>query len=128
MSDLRPRGIAVDVNGEERRLLFTLNVVDAIQDKYKKTLSEVLDDILNEDVASKTLRDVVAIMLNGEVEREKFKNPEAAIKEVTEKEVGWMISVDNRLEIIAKIMQAYGISLPEPDDDDPNREGGHQKS
>ena len=45
MSDLRPRGIPVMLNGEERHLLFTLNAIDAIQDEYEKTLNQRLDDI-----------------------------------------------------------------------------------
>ena len=128
MSDLRPRGIAVDVNGEERHLLFTFNVIDAIQDKYQKALDKVLDDILQEGVEAKVLRDVVLILLNDEVEREKYKNPQSILKKVTEKEVGWMIGLDNYIEIIAQIMRAYGLSLPEPDDEDPNRGSGQQNS
>ncbi len=124
MSDLRPRGIPILVNGEERHLLFTLNIIDEIQDRYEKTLAEVLDDITNEDVSGHMLRDVLVMLLNDEVAREKYRDPSSTLKEITEQEAGWLVGLDNRFTLIASVLKAYGISLPEPEDDDPNRKSG----
>ena len=124
MSDLRPRGIPVMVNGEERHLLFTLNAIDAIQDKYEKTLSEVLDDIINKEITDHTMRDVLLILLNDEVERENYKQKGQKLEEATEREIGWMIGLDNQGELVEKILRAYGASLPEPEEEDPNQESG----
>ena len=128
MSDLRPRGIPILVNGEERHLLFTLNIIDEIQDRYEKTLSEVLDDVTNEDVSGHMLRDVLVMLLNDEVAREKYRDPESAMKEITEQEAGWLIGLDNRFALVASVLKAYGVSLPEPEDDDPNRESGQMSN
>ena len=128
MSDLRPRGIPVLVNGEERHLLFTLNIIDEIQDRYEKTLSEVLDDITNEDISGHMLRDVLIMLLNDEVERERHRDPGSDLSEVTEQEAGWLIGLDNRFALVASVLKAYGVSLPEPGDDDPNQESGRTNS
>lgn len=124
MSDLNPRGIPILVNGEERHLLFTLNIVDEIQERYGKTLSEVIDDVISEDITGHMLRDLLVLMLNDEVAREKHRDPESSLKEITEQDAGWIIGLDNQIELISSVLKAYGVSLPEPEDDDPNRESG----
>lgn len=128
MSDLRPRGIPIMVNGEERYLLFTLNAIDEIQDKFGETLGQVLNAITEEEIPGYILRDMLVILLNDEVEREKYRNPECGLKEITELEAGWIIGLDNRLELIAGILKAYGASIPEPEDTDPNQMSGQQSS
>ncbi len=128
MSDLRPRGIPVMLNGEERHLLFTLNAIDAIQDEYEKTLSEVLDDIISGEITNHTMRDVLLILLNDEVERENHKHKGKNLEEVTEREIGWLIGLDNQMELIEKILRAYSASLPEAEEEDPNQESGQMSN
>lgn len=128
MSDLRPRGIPVMLNGEERHLLFTLNAIDAIQDKYEKTLSEVLEDVISGEITNYTMRDILVILLNDEVERENHKHKGKKLEEVTEREIGWMIGLDNQVELIEKILRAYAASLPEAEEENPNQESGQMSS
>ena len=56
MSDLRPRGIPVVLDGVERHFLFTLNIIDEIQDRYGKTLHEVIADLAKADGTEHTHR------------------------------------------------------------------------
>lgn len=128
MSDLRPRGIPFEINGVERRLLFTLNAIDRIQEKYKKTLSEVLDMMLEGNLSDHVLRDVLLILLEDEREREKYKDPDSHIEQLTEKELGWFLSMDNQYDIMKLVFRAYGISIPETDENDPNQQSGQQSS
>lgn len=129
MSDLRPTGIPIVIDGVERHLLFTLNVIDKIQDKYGKPLSDTLTDVTNSELSDHLLRDVLIILLNDEVERENYKNPECGLKSVTEQEIGWFLCRDNQYEVIIQILKAYGISIPEPgEDEDPNAESGQQSN
>ena len=126
MSDLRPSGIPVVLDGVERHFLFTMNIIDEIQDRYGKTLHEVIADLAKADGTEHTLRDLVVILLNDEAQR-MAKNPgEASMYPVvTEMEVGEMIGLDNYYTVMAAVLRAYGISLPEPEEeDDPNRKSG----
>lgn len=128
MSTLRPRGAMLEVNGQKRYLLFTLNAIDAIQDRFGKNVNGVLRDITDEYPAGHTLRDTLKILLDDELEREKHAKRENCLEEISEKELGWMIGVDNYLQIMGVVFDAYGISIPEPDDNSPNMEGGQQKN
>lgn len=128
MSMLKPRGIPIVLEGVERRLLFTLNVIDAIQDETGQKVDELIEQLTDEEKASKTIRYLTRVLLNDEAEREKRKNPECELKPVTENEIGEMIGLDNVNEITVAVLRAYGYSLPEADDDDPNRESGRQNS
>ena len=127
MSDLRPKGVTITIDGTERNLLFTLNVIDEIQDHYDMAMTEVWDKLTDKREAEKTIRYLLCTLLNDEAEREKRNGRE--LKNYTEKEVGWIISVDDVDEILSALLKAYGVSLPEPDEDGhPNQKSGQMKS
>ena len=126
MSDLRPRGIPIVFDGVERHFLFTLNLIDEIQEKYGKNLLKVLDQMVKEDQSEHTLRDITMMLLNDEAERAERRGQE--IPRVTEADVGEMIGMDNYWDVVKAILEAYGISLPEPEEEDPNQESGQQSS
>lgn len=109
---------------EERHLLFTLNVIDEVQEHYNCSLEEVIDKLTDKKESAKTLRYLVMVLLNDEVER---LNQEGS-RTYTEKEVGWFINQDNVLEVTMAVLQAYGLSLPEPDEfESPNAQSGQTK-
>lgn len=126
MSDLKPRGIPFCFDGTERYFLFTLNTIDAIQEKYGKSIFDIIEEIVKDEVPSKLLREIVKIMLNAEASRAATKGKK--IPEVTDQDVGEMIGMDNYWGVVGALMQAYGISMPQAEDDDiPNQTGGQQK-
>ena len=49
MSNLKPRGIPIVLEGEERHFLFTLNTIDEIQDKYDKSMGEIFEELQEEE-------------------------------------------------------------------------------
>ena len=129
MSDLRPRGIPVVLDGVEHRFLFTLNSIDSIQDETDKNMKDIMMDLADEESSNKTLIYLVKTLINHEAEREKRKNPDCALETVTDQEVGDLIGMDNIVEVTAAVLSAYGYSLPKADEeDDPNRESGQQSS
>lgn len=126
MSDLRPKGIPVMINGEERHLLFTLNAIDEIQDHFDAPMTEVWDKLTDKRESEKTIRYLICTLLNDEAAREQRNGKE--LKSYTEEEVGWAITVENVNEIMMALLDAYGLSLPEPDEDDsPKAESGRTK-
>lgn len=129
MSDLRPRGVPIVIGRVERRLLFTLNAIDAIQDKYDKTLSEVLDMMIDGTIGNHVMKDVLMILLEDEVERIQYEHPEREVPRISEKEIGWFIGLDNQYDVMTLLFKAYAISVPEADEDDnPNQTGGQQNN
>ena len=129
MSDLRPRGIPVVMDGVEHRFLFTLNTIDFIQDETDKNMKDIMMELADEESSNKTLIYLVKTLINHEAEREKRKNPDCALETVTDQEVGDLIGMDNIVEVTAAVLSAYGYSLPKADEeDDPNRESGQQSS
>ena len=116
MSDLRPIGIPVMLDGVERYFLFTLNVIDEIQSHYGMTVIDAMEKLYNPEDESKTVRFFVHTLLNDEAERGKWKDPDCNLKTVSEKEVGWMVNKFNLEEVKAAICGAFKISVPEPDD------------
>ena len=119
MSDLRPKGYRIEINGVERNLLFTLNAIDAIQAEYDKNVLEVIDEAFDRKNLNrvKVLRKVMEVLLNDEAEREEFFHPGNGLKPVTEKEAGWLVDMFNIDDIEMAIVKAYALSMPEPDED-----------
>lgn len=122
MSDLRPTGASIVVEGEERHLLFTLNAIDELQDSFNLELGEIVDSLTDKKLSSDTLRRMLAILLNDEAEREAQKGKK--LKKYTVKEIGWVLTLDNQTEYALAILKAYGLSLPEAEEYDPNRMSG----
>lgn len=121
MSDLRPQGVKVNFDGVEREFLFTLNAIDAVQEKYGKTVIEVLQDISDQEKLSEIIKTMTSILLTDEAERKKWKDPGSTLPAISEKEAGWLVTVENIDEVTSAILSAYRISIPEPnEDEDPN--------
>lgn len=115
------------LGGVERRFLFTLNVIDAVESHYGMPVIDALGKLWDEKELSGALRYFATVLINDEAERERVKNPDSRLRPVTERETGWMVSVDNIAEVTAAIFAAYGFSAPKPEEDDgPNLEGGQQ--
>lgn len=115
MSEMRPSGIAVTVGGVERHVLFTLAVVDEIQSKYELPVSEVITKMSDELEYYPAMLSIITALINDEIIRTGSGDP------VTEDQMKRMITVPECDGITAAILQAYGISVPEKDEDeDPN--------
>lgn len=127
MSDLNPIGVPITLGGVERHFLFTLNVIDEVESHYGMPVIDALDKLWDKKELYGALRYFTTVLVNDEVEYMRHKDPDSALKPITEKEAGWLITVDNIPEVTAAILAAYRLSAPEPDeDDDPNLRSGQQ--
>lgn len=120
MSDLNPRGISAMIDGGEHKLLFSINAIDEIQDRLDMPFLDAIEHIAHiadwstdkEDL--KALKTVLSVLIS---------TPE---KQITDSQIGDMIEFRELQGIAWKILEAYGISMPEPaeneedeDDEDP---------
>ena len=112
MSDLRPRGVEIELGGQKHRLLLTLNAIDQIQEKCNLPLYEAIkyvaqaaDGKMDHDTIQ-NFRAIVAVLLNDEDDGN-----------LTENEVGKLLDIDNFRPVAWKVLEAYGLSMPEPDED-----------
>lgn len=127
MSALKPTGVPITLDGVERHILFTLNAIDEIQERFDESLEEVMKKLLEKEEAGDTLRVLLMTLINDEVERLNYKDGECKLETVDEKQIGWMLTNQNILEATIAVMRAYGYDLPEPEEDDPNQKSGQQK-
>ena len=124
MSDLRPVGVPVIIDGVERRFLFTLNAIDEIQEHYNAPLAEIINKLMDKSSAVKALRYLTYALLEDEKQRKTAVGEK--LRQYSEKEVGWLITTENEKEILLAVLKAYGLALPEGDeeDSDPNQMSG----
>lgn len=125
MSDLRPRGVEIELGGQKYRLLLTLNAIDQIQERCNlplydaiKYAAQAADGKMDHDTIQ-NFRAIVTVLLNNEEDGD-----------FTEKEVGKLLDLENFQNVAWHVLKAYGLSMPETDEDaddedeDPNVETG----
>ena len=133
MSVLNPRGVKIDLGGKEYEFLFTLNAIDQLQDESGMSLQECIKSLTEPETVTKMLRMTAKILINDYLERTE-EHPEF----VTDKTVGWFVTLENQGDVLVAILKSYGISMPDPEEDeeeedetdgqDPNAESDHQNS
>lgn len=131
MRELRPKGIEINIDDKPRRLLFTLNAIDELQEEYELPIPEIIAKVFDTDAgkleAYKHLKKIITILLNNDVEIHNEENPGDKWEFVTERYVGNRLTIDNIGIISEAMLIAFTRSFPkkhEDDDDDPNRKSG----
>ena len=123
MSELRPESIAVELGGQKRNLLFTINVVDEIQTKCNMPLFNAMK--------------YAAKAADGEIDHETLDNFRIIVtalvndggeEQYSEKETGRLLTLGNYRLVAWKVLEAYGISVPDPDEDDEDGEEDEDES
>lgn len=112
MSDLQPRGISIMIGGVERHLLFTFAAIDIIQDHFDRPLIEVIELLKDERTLYKTAGFIIATLIQDEIARTgSGRGPELM-------EVMRQLDKSMTKRVLKAILRAYGISLPEPDEEE----------
>ncbi len=106
MSDLRPKGKKVWIGGEEHELLFSLNVIDAMQSFYNETAGRVLLKLTDEMRGPEVLRFLLTELLNDEKQR---RNDHGFYKI---EEIGSMVSRKEIPELTRSVINAYEEAVP----------------
>lgn len=107
---------------KERHLLFSLNAIDEMQDKFGGF--DRLDKVLYGKDSIKNIRWLLTVLLN--------EGAEEGEAELTEKQVGRLIHTGNFAEVKTAIFKAFSMGnngTPEPperDEEDDEDEGGEK--
>lgn len=115
MSDLRPRHTKIELGGKEYGMLFTLNVIDEIQDKFDIPISELGDLMADERKVFKVLKSLLAMLIN-----EAIDDAETGEPHVTEAFVGRKITFAEISTLRDKVFASFADGLPQSEEDDPN--------
>lgn len=127
MSDLNPKGVSAMIDGGEHRLLFSINAIDEIQDRLNMPFLDAIEHVAHvadrstakEDL--QVLKTIVSVLIS---------TPE---KQITDSQIGDMIEFREMTGIAWKLLEAYGLHMPEPsedeeddedDDEDPRKAAG----
>ncbi len=120
MSELLPRGVPITIGGKERRFVFTLSAVDEVQNEFGMPVSEVIEQLADNNAIIDTAARVALILLNGDIERDRKKN-KSDEPIWTETELKDEIDVTMMGMLVRTILKSYGYSIPEmEEDEDPN--------
>ena len=127
MSAIRDGRYPVILGGVERHLLFDLNVLDEMQDKFGGF--DMLTDILQGDHAMKNLKWLLTLLIN--------EGRDDGEPEINERQAGRFIHVGNMKEITESVLKAFSIgnsgttdiqTQGEPGDDEETDEDGEEKN
>lgn len=148
MSSLNPKGVPVQINGEERHLLFDYNIIAEIQDKYDSSVIGVIRGCFSTkgelELNARLFIGLLHALLEGERDRAAFLGDKVDLMPYTIRDLGYVVTKESGKDIVDAIMTAWGLSLPEPTEQDkaeaeaerelaiaegrdPNRSGGKRK-
>ena len=101
MSAIKDGRYPITVGGQERHLLFSLNALDEIQDKFGGY--DKLGEVFNQDNKDwiKNTKWLLALLIN--------EGAEEGEQEVTEKQVGRWIHTGNIVEVQSAILKAFAV-------------------
>lgn len=123
MSAIKDGRLPIELNGREYHLLFSLNVIDEMQDKFGSF--DKLNEVLSGKESIKNLRWLLTMLLNeGAGEGE---------EPLTEKQVGHMIHTGNFDEVRTAIFRAFamgnsGMAEPPAVEDEEDEDGEEGKN
>ncbi len=112
MSDLQPKKPTIILGEKEYPILFSLNVIDEIQDHFDKPISELSEMLSDERMAFKAIKFILTALIN-----EGFADEEIN-ENVNERFVGRKITPQNMGNLSSAILSAFGGSIPESTDEE----------
>ena len=101
MSAIKDGRYPIEIGGQERHLLFSLNALDEIQDKFGGY--DKLAEVFNQDNKDwiKNTKWLLALLIN--------EGAEEGEPEVTERQVGKWIHTGNIVEVQTQMMKAFSV-------------------
>lgn len=113
MSDLRPKPGTISLGGNEYGVLFSINVIDDIQDHFDISIEQLSDVLQDPHKRFKVLKYLLTALINEAIDDEESGKPHVDIQWV-----GRKLRPDNMGELVSKSLKALHVSMPETEDDD----------
>ena len=107
MSDLNPRGVDVVIGEEGRKLLFTINVIDEIQDRLNMPFLDAIQNIVH-----------TADGLSSKEDLQVFSTVLSILTDIPVEDIRSTVDIVALRKLSWKMLEAYGISMPEPSEDE----------
>lgn len=121
MSDMRPKGSKITLNGTEYNLIMGINIIDDIQDTYDIAIGEITDLINDPKKQFKVIRHLFTSMINEDIDRRNDSGEK--LEHITEQYFGRHFDMSNPDMMRGIIYKSLNNSMPEHDseeDEDPN--------
>lgn len=118
MSELRPKHTTIKLGDKEYGLLFNLNAIDEIQERFDIPISELTDLLNDERKVFKVLKALVCILAN-----EAIDDSETGEPHITEAFVGRKITIADIADLKGGVFAAFTSGMPARTDEeetDPN--------
>lgn len=126
MGNLNPKPIDIEFDSKIYGVQFNINMIDEVQTHFEKPIGEIYDLIMDSPKSASNLRYLLTILLNDAIETHESETGER-VQRLSETEVGRKIDIRDFNYYYTKVIEAFGVSLPEADEDeDPNSKGGRQ--
>ena len=121
MSDMKPKGTDIIIDGKEFGMRFTLSAADDIQEHFDIPLQKLADVFKDEMNTFKSIRFIITTFINADID---CKNDESGekIPHVDETWVGRHLDVGSINELMTQIFAT--VSGGAPNTDGPNTKGG----
>lgn len=121
MSDLNPEGAVIKFDGAERRLLWDYGVIERVQEIYGGHpflalqsifwSSKLPDGTEISHYQAKPIIDLMFILLNNEVDRERYFTGKSQLKIYTRAQIGYLINRNNVDVIVKGLMDSWKSSI-----------------
>ena len=109
MSDMKPKGVEIELNGKNYNMLFNLNVIEQVVEKFGD-----ISDLMSQTNSMKAVKWLATEMINEEIETWNDDHPDAQRELMTEKKLGRAIcGVAGVNELRTKVQEAICQGLPE---------------
>jgi hypothetical protein len=118
MSDLQPAGAKVTIEGVERTLLWDYGVIEKVQEMYGQHPVFAIEKIFWEDgkglrhYQAKPVLDLLEILLNNEIRRQKYFDGSSDLKPYTREQLGMIVDRQNASDIVGAIVASWTGSIP----------------
>lgn len=116
MSDLRPKHTEIELGGKTYGLLFDLNAIDELQDRFDIPISQLGELMADEKKVFKVLKTLLTVLIN-----EAIDDSESGEPHVTEAFVGRKITIAEIATLKDKVFTSFTSGMPISEDgDNPN--------
>jgi hypothetical protein len=122
MRILRPKGTPIELEGEQFNLLFTVDVIDDIQEHFDNDIVSVLNSMREDSRKGyKVIAYVLMTLINAALERDGLED------RYNLKRISQYITNNTARELIPLIIYTFNNDAPPSEEKDPNGMSGQQK-